>query len=245
MAIASQTGIRSGRMRHSARGLLELLLKAAAHPSVHVSGISIEALPSLITAGTDLSVRLLPILQQKAIVPSSLRGIPSAQGAQDCGVDFHEYANFREHLLSAALVACYRGNRLFYMESCAAAIDEFCSTAVTPQLPYQLEAALFCLSAVSMEASKRALLVNASPAAQAAAAKVSSLQRHDVASDISQDCQRHDEELAKCIIALLKNPANATANPLTLAQMCRFLGKVRKLHLLNVMLGMLSDASKG
>ena len=114
------------------------------------------------------------------------------------------------------------------MESCASAIDEFCSAPLTPQLPFQLEAALFCLCAVSMDASKRALLVGASPAAQSAAAKASAALGQAQTADIAADAMKHDEELAKCTFSIANHPAAATSNPLALAQMCRFIAKVRR-----------------
>ena len=223
VALASQSSIRSEKLGHSANGLLDLLLKGAAHPSIHVCGICLEAIPALIAPGSDYSDRLLPILQQRAIVPASLRG---GQDIGDSGVDFNEYVSFRENLLSPALIACYKNNRVFFVESCASAVHEFCAAPLTPQLPYQLEAALFCLSSVSIDASKRALLVNASPAAQQAAAKASLTLGGAETLDIATDARRHDEELAKCTDSIANNPACATSNPLTLAQTCSFIAKV-------------------
>ena len=218
-------------MGRASNGLLELLLKGAAHPSIHVCGICLEAIPSLIAPGSNYSDRLLPILQQRAIVPSSLRGNHAGTGEQDADVDFHEYTSFRENMLSVALLACYKNNRSFYMESCASAIDEFCTAPLTPQLPFQLEAALFCLCAVSMDASKRALLVGASPAAQSAAAKASVALGQAQIADIDADAKKHDEELAKCTLSIAQNPATATVNPLALAQLCKFIAKVSKWYL--------------
>lgn len=214
-------------MGSSSNGLLELLLKGAAHPSIHVCGICLEAIPSLIAPGSNYSDRLLPILQQRAIVPATLRGNHAAAGAEDADVDFHEYTSFRENLLSAALAACYKNNRGYYVESCASAVDEFCAAPLTPQLPFQLEAALFCLCAVSMDVSKRALLVGASPAALSAAAKASASLGQAQTADIAADAKHHDEELAKCTFSIANNPITATSNPLALAQLCRFIAKVR------------------
>ena len=227
IALAAQGPIKSGKMGRSSDGLLELLLKGAAHSSIHVCGICLEAIPSLIAPGSSYSDRLLPILQQRAIVPAALRGNHTTTSADEADIDFHEYTSFRENLLSSALSACYKNNRGFYVESCASAIEEFCTAPLTPQLPFQLEAALFCLCAVSMDASKRALLVSASPAAQAAAAKASAALGQAQTSDIAVDAKKHDDELAKCTLSIANNPAAATSNPLTLAQLCRFIAKVR------------------
>jgi len=227
ITVATQTSLRSGSLQGSADGLIDLLFKAASHPSMHVCGIVIEVLPLLIGPESDLSIRLLPALQSKAIVPFSLVGLSQSGGSQeDCGVDFHEFENFREHILSEALVACYRSSRVYFLRSCASAIEEFCNADHTPHIPYQLEAALFCVGAVAMDASKRALLANASPAAQAAAAKASSFRRGENQSlDIAEDSKRHSEQLARCTESLAKNPSSVTSNPFALAQMCRFIGK--------------------
>eukprot|EP00563_Minutocellus_polymorphus_P006543 CAMPEP_0181034076 /NCGR_PEP_ID=MMETSP1070-20121207/7616_1 /TAXON_ID=265543 /ORGANISM="Minutocellus polymorphus, Strain NH13" /LENGTH=1222 /DNA_ID=CAMNT_0023111583 /DNA_START=327 /DNA_END=3995 /DNA_ORIENTATION=- len=244
IALAAQSSIRSGKMGRASNGLLELLLKGAAHPSIHVCGICLEAIPSLIAPGSNYSDRLLPILQQRAIVPATLRGNRAGAGGQDADVDFHEYTSFRENLLSAALAACYKNNRSFYMESCASAIDEFCAAPLTPQLPFQLEAALFCLCAVSMDASKRALLVGASPAAQSAAAKASVALGQAQTADIAADAKKHDEELAKCTFSIAQNPATATSNPLTLAQMCRFIAKYSRWYSKTQSAGALDKAAE-
>ena len=228
IALAAQGPIKSGKMGRSSNGLLELLLKGAAHPSIHVCGICLEAIPALIAPGSNYSDRLLPILQQRAIVPATLRGNYANASEDEGDIDFHEYTSFRENLLSAALSACYKNNRGFYLESCASAIDEFCAAPLTPQLPFRLEAALFCLSAVSMDASKRALLLGASPAAQTAAAKASAALGQAQTTDVAADAKKHNEELAKCTFSIANNPAAATSNPLALAQMCRFIAKVRR-----------------
>ena len=228
ISIASQSALRSGKVDGStANGMLELLMKAAAHPSIHVCGIALEAFPPFVTPSSDMALRLLPILQGRAIVPPSLVGMSNFDS---CDVDFHEFEKFREHLLGDILVACYTSSRSYYIESCTSAVEEFCTSSPTPQLPYQLEAALFCLSAVSVDASKRALLVNATPAAQAAAAKAcaSRISGKGILENIniSEDAKRHDEQLSRCTHALAKNMAIASSNPLSLAQMCRFVGKV-------------------
>ncbi len=60
-------------------------------------------------------------------------------------------------MLADALVACYAGCGEFNMESCGSAIEEFVQASPSPQLPYQLEAALFCIVAVPDRASKRSI----------------------------------------------------------------------------------------
>jgi hypothetical protein len=228
VAIASDTDIKSGHFHGSERGLIELLMRSVRHPSVHVCGIALEAFVLLISPKSDLAIKLLPILQGKAIVPSFLVGLTSQN---DCDVDFDEFERFREHLLSEILITCYISNRGYFIESCTSAIEEFCSVSRNPdpQTAYQLEAALFCLSAVSIEASKRALLVSASPSAQEAAAKACRLRNNESieAKDIAHNAKIHDESLGKTVHALCNAPEVALTNPLFLSQMCKFLGKVR------------------
>lgn len=222
-SIASRSLIRSGRLESSPDGMIDLLMKAVSHPSLHVCGIALEALPSLIQPGSQLAIQLLPILQGKAIIPPCFAGLPSSE---ECGVDIHEYENFRENLLSEALVACYISCRSYYIESCSSAIEEFCTSHPNPQLHYQLEAAIFCLCAVSIDASKRALLVGKSPAVQAAAARASTPKKgSEVDFDIAKDAKVHDDQLARCVIALSRSSNFLLSNPVTLARMCRFFAK--------------------
>lgn len=206
--------------------MIELLLKAASHPSILVCGIALESLNTLVTPSSALSMRLLTVLQGRAIVPPSLVGM---NPPDDCAVDFDEFQRFREYQLSDVLMACYISNRAYYVESCASAVEEFCASTTNPQLPYQLEAALFCLSAVAMDASKRALLLTATPTVRIAAAKACASEHYDKAAmdadAIGEDAKRHNEQLERCIRALAKVPTVALSNPLALSQMCRFIGK--------------------
>jgi hypothetical protein len=206
-------------------------MKSVSHPTIHVCGIALEALVYIITPRSDLATQLLPMLQGKAIVPPSLVGLTTQD---ECEVDFNEFERFREHLLTEILTSCYTSNRAYYIESCTCAIEEFCSFSAnpSPQTAYQLEAALFCLSAVSIDASKRALLVAASPAAQTAAAKACKMRNDENIGieEISQNSRKHDEHLARTIRALCNAPNSALSNPLFLSQMCRFIGKVSQRH---------------
>ena len=202
-------------------------MKLVRHSSIHVCGIALEALLLIITPRSNLSIKLLPILQGKAIVPPSLVGLTLQD---DCDVDYNEFERFREHLLTEVLTACYKSNRAYYIDSCTCAIEEFCSPTFkpNPQTAYQLEAALFCLSAVSLDASKRALLLGKSPAVQEAAAKACKSQSQESieAKDIPEDSKKHDEKLSRTILVLRNAPQIAVSNPLFLVQMCRFIGKV-------------------
>jgi len=226
LTVSSQSIIRSGRMKGRETGMIELLLKAASHPSIIVCGIALESLYTLVTSSSALSMRLLTVLQGRAIVPPSLVGMSTPD---DCAVDFDEFQRFRAYQLTNVLMACYISNRAYYVESCASAVEEFCASAANPQLPYQLEAALFCLSAVAIDASKRALLLTATPATQIAAAKACASEHYDTAAmdtnAIAEDAKRHNEQLVRCIRALAKVPTVALSNPLALSQMCHFIGK--------------------
>lgn len=226
-----------------------MLLKAAAHPSVHVCGIALESLPSLILPGHRLSELLLPILQQKVVYPPHLVGSVDSDISMDVDdndIDFEQFNQFREDCLIEALEKCYLNNRVFYLESCAIAMENLCS--VSPPLSasnvYQLEGALFCLRAVSIEASKRALLMNSSPAAQAAAARAFSSRTGNIVENISEDAALHDQILVRCVAALTKAPSCPSSNPLALSQMCQFIGKVSEFVLRSVKLLIFIDILK-
>ena len=259
-AIASESMIRSGRLEVSSLdGMVELLLKAVSHPSLHVSGVALEALPSLLFSiqqqqQQQLAVQLLPILQGRAIIPPSLASATSIEDT--CGVDIHEYENFRENLLSDALIACYTSCRSYYVESCSSAVEEFCGTMSSShqnnqQLQFQLEAALFCLCAVSIDASKRALLHGKSPAAQAAAARATANKTPTkgksnaaLVETIAKQAKCHDDQLSRCVISLSKNSNFVISNPLTLARACRFCAKYANWISKTPSIGVLDNAAE-
>jgi len=201
----------------STSGMVDLLLKAAAHPSVNICGIALEALSELAAYDENFPLRLLPILQHRAIVPHVLdSGNPSLAASEVCGVDTFEFESFRSTTLSKALLACYRRNQDYYMNSCSVAVEEFCKAAPTVKTSFQLEAALYCLSAVADEsiAAGQALLTK-------------SFVEENARSDMSNT---NKNQLARCTQLLETKPVCMTANPLTLSQACRFIGKVRILH---------------
>jgi len=190
----------SGKIPTGASGLLELLMKAGAHPHVHISSIAIIVLSQLLSIGSNFTPRLLPLLQHRAIIPYVLNGsVPSLAASSSSGVDFYEFENFRQNVLVEALQRCYEQNSKYYMDSCTSAVEEFCSSSATVEVSFQLEAALFCLSAV-------ALSVN---------------------SPLKKNCQKgdiHARQLSRCTTALSTKPVFLPANPLALAQLNRFLG---------------------
>lgn len=211
----------------STSGMVDLLLKAAAHPSVNVCGIALEALSKLAALDENFTLRLLPILQHRAIVPHVLdSGNPSLAASEVCGVDIFEFECFRSTILSDALVSCYRKNQDYYMNSCSVAVEEFCKAAPTVKTSFQLEAALYCLSAVAEEsiAAGQALLTK-------------SFVDENATSDMSN---KNKNQLARCTQLLETKPVCMTANPLTLSQSCQFIGKVRgtRLPMLFLLVGL-------
>jgi hypothetical protein len=171
----------SGNLQVSLDGLFDLLFKAISHPSTDISGLALEAFSRMAGLNSELSTRLLPYLQGKAIIPFQLRN--DQEG-------YEEFADFRDNFLKEALVACYAGCGAFYLQSCGVAIDEFCQATGSPHLPHQLEAALFCLVAVSEKAKK------------------------------ANDKQTLEQQLVRIVSALKRNSFTTTSNPFVMARMC-------------------------
>jgi hypothetical protein len=231
IASASKTLMLSGKLNGNEKGMVALLLTAVSHSSLNVYSLALDAFTFLINPRNDLSTRLLPLLQSKAITPPSLVGLSSHH---DADIDFHEFERFREYQLAEILSLCYVDCRSYYIDSCCMAIQEFCSVAPSPHTSFQMEAALFCLCTVSIDASKRALLADASPAAIKAVAKACSSQQPGILDvderAFSDDAKNHDEKLAKCIMEISRCQAiSSFNNPLFLSQLCRVLGAVSEL----------------
>ncbi|EJK67796.1 hypothetical protein THAOC_11125, partial [Thalassiosira oceanica] len=178
-----------GSLRTSPDDLLDLLFKAASHPSIYVSGIAIEALADCAAENPNLATRLLPVLQGKAIIQTPL--------LDDVG-SLEDYINFRQRVLAIGFQGCYSGCEGFYLRSCASAIDEFCSASLSPQLPFQLEAALVCMISVSNKATK------------------------------TSDKQALVSQLDKMVSALVANDFKTTSHPVVMASLCRFICKYAK-----------------
>ena len=183
----AQDLIKEGALEGSPEGLLDLLFKAAAHPSLYVSGIAVEVLASVSPSSSELSTKLLPFLQGKAIIPFHL--IDNDDGGLE------EYINFRERVLADGLAGCYAGCSTFFLQSCSSAIEEFCQANPSAHLPYQLEAALFCMVAVADKAIKT--------------------------TDKSDLCT----QLERMISALAKSASTTTSHPLVMMKACRFVNK--------------------
>jgi hypothetical protein len=187
-----------GRQLNTGPGLLDLLIKSASHPSLNICAIAIDVIGKLVSAENELYNQLLPLLQRRAITPHHVtNGNLSLQASDLCGVDYHEFQSFRRTVLQDALSACLKGNEQSYIASCTAAIEEFCSATSSVQVSFHLEAALYCIAAVSEEVISGTM---------------------DFTSEF--------DFLGRCIISLSARPASLSGNPLTLAQASIFLQKV-------------------
>lgn len=182
--IHAQDVMKKGSLEGSPDGLLDLLFKAVAHPSLYVCGIAVEALTNVAPSSAELSTKLLPLLQGKAIIPFHL--VDTNDGSLE------EYVNFRERVLADGLSGCYAGCNQYFLQSCSSALEEFCQARPSPHLPFQLEAALFCMVAVSNKAVK-------------------TRNKNDLCA-----------QLERMISALAKSPSTITCHPLVMMKACRF-----------------------
>lgn len=181
----AQDLIKKGTLEGSPEGLLDLLFKAVAHPSIYVCGIAVEALANVTPASAELSTKLLPFLQGKAIIPFHL------VDNDDGGLE--DYINFRERVLTDGLAGCLAGCGVFFLQSCSSAIEEFCQANPSAHLPYQLEAALFCMVAVAPKAIK-------------------TLEKRDLCT-----------QLERIMSALSKKSSTITSHPLVIMKTCRLI----------------------
>lgn len=183
--------------RQPETGAINLLLKGAGHPSVNLCAICLQVLTRMMPIVPSLAQELLPILQRRAITPHHLQdGIIRLDALDLCGVTFQEFQNFRETVLSEALVVCWRGYGGHFMDSCTSAVEEFCSFSSSGNVSLQLEAALFCIEQIAKEALDA---------------------RRQFA---------HNEQMARLLSALPTKPPSLMANHVTRERMCRFIRKV-------------------
>lgn len=196
---AIQSASEHGHPLKNEPGLIDLMMKGAAHPSVNISGIALAVLADVVRMDSGLGLQLLPLLQRRAITPHHvISGAPYLAASDICGVNFHEFQIFRENILAEALIACYEGNSSNFMDSCTSAVEEFCSESASSQVSLHLEAALFCLATIS----EQALSVPAGGVFP------------------------HASQMERLTSALSVKPSSMMTNPLTLAQMCIFVRKV-------------------
>lgn len=174
------------------------MLKGANHPSVNICAICLRPLTRLMSLVSSLPLELLPILQRRAIIPHHLRGGKIDLDAVDlCGVTFHDFHIFRLTVLSDALFACWAKSDEQYMDSCTAAIEEFCGTTPTIDVSLQAEAALFCIEQIHWDINEE-----------------------------SQGKFPTNNVMARLMKALLTKPSCVMSNALTRESMCRLICKV-------------------
>lgn len=179
------------------KGVLALLLKAAAHPSVNVCAIVLPVLTKCVLKMPSLGPELLPILQRRAIVPHMFtNSLVSFSVPSFCDINYSEFLCFRDDVLRKALLACWKSNCSYFIESCASAVEEFCSTTSSVEVSLQLEAALFCIDIIGPEATR-----------------------------ISEGLP-HADQLSQVVSALALKPQSLMLNPLTLARACRMMKTV-------------------
>ena len=124
-------------------------------------------------------------------------GRVSLDGRELSGISFQEFQSFRFNVLADVLVSCWKTYGNHFMDSCTAAVEEFCSVSSSNGVSFQLEAALFCIETIA-----------------------------DDALD-SQHSFSHHEQMKRLLTALSPKPASLMVNHLTRECMCRFLRKVR------------------
>lgn len=179
------------------RGVLTLLLKAAAHPSVNVCAIVLPALTKCVLKMPSLGPELLPILQRRAIIPHIFtRNLISFSVPSFCDINYSEFLRFRDDVLKRALLACWKQNSSYFVESCASAVEEFCSTASSVEVSLQLEAALFCIEIIGPEDAR------------------------------DSEGVPHADQLSQIISAIALKPQSLMLNPLTLAKACQMMKTV-------------------
>lgn len=239
---AATTGVTGTATRiydiHSA-GLLELLSKCASHPSVSICAIVLPVVTPILKMEVGLATEWLPTLQRRAIIPhhpkstSLLSSSNSASKTSDIEyspllnasdisfVEFEEFMDrFRDTVLADALNACYSVHSEYYLASCTAAIEEFCTGDVaTEQTSFHLEAALFCLSVVSEQVLPSVLVKEDSKNSS------TSTTTEKAGNKMITNASSY---LLRCTAALATKP-KSLGNPLTMAQACRFLRKVKNI----------------
>jgi hypothetical protein len=186
-----------GPPQHTERGLVDLLLKAAAHPHVHIASIAVHTMPLLLSPSNSIVKQILPILQRRAIIPHEVKnGKIELQTDSFSDVSLDDFLDFREHVLSDALIACYKVDGQDFFDSCTSAVEEFCTEGASIEVSLFLEAAIFCIEAIG-----NTVMSSHHPFAQTG-------------------------QLKRCTQALASRRESLTANPLTLSRMANMLEKV-------------------
>jgi hypothetical protein len=186
-----------GRQLKSGPGLLDLLLKSASHPSVNICAIALEVFAQLVGTEIGLVNQLLPVLQRRAITPHHFVNGIPTLEASDTCG-----VNFHEFEIfrDTVLADCLVGCWKANPENYMAS----CTAAIEE----------FCFANSSPQVSfhlEAALFCVGAVADEA----------------ISERSSPHSACLERCTTALTGKPRSLTSNPLTLAQVCIFLQKVR------------------
>lgn len=180
------------------RGLVEMLLKVASHPQVNIASIAVQAIPLLLDPSNSIVREVLPILQRRAIIPHDVNGDRvDLQTESYGGVSLEDFLNFREHVLTDALVDCWKADGEGFFDSCTSAVEEFCAVGSSIGVSLFLEAAIFCIEAVGST-----VMSSHHPFTQSA-------------------------QLKRCTEALAKRPASLLASSFTLARMACMIRTVR------------------
>ena len=221
-------------------GLLELLSKCASHPSVAICGIVLPVVTPILRTEVGLATQWLPTLQRRAIIPHhppsynedsnnavvQVRPSSLLMASDICFVEFEEFLyQFRETVLKDALNACYGIHSEYYLASCTAAIEEFCVSDAAgtdgEQTSFHLEAALFCLVAVSEQVLPSVIITGSYDITNTT---TPTMKTTASSANIVKDANVSNY-LLRCTVALAKKPYSLN-NPLTMAQACRFVRKV-------------------
>jgi hypothetical protein len=132
------------------RGLVSLLQKATANPSLNICSMALDALTAMARNSRLTTHFLLSALQRRAIIPHLFEtGTLSLKATDSCGVALEEFLSFRANCLSEALIACCAADSHKYIDSCTSAVEEFCTETQFVDTSLQLEAALYCLEVVA------------------------------------------------------------------------------------------------
>jgi hypothetical protein len=194
-------------------GCLELLTKCISHRDVQICAMALPVVTPLLASQVGLATQFLPMLQRRAIVPHTFAEGETVPSLASSPMEFQDFCrHFRDTVLADALVACFHSHAEYYLASCTAAIEEFCTSGESnnpqevqkqqQQTSFHLEAALYCMAVVAEDSSASIDTGNGS-----------------AGSNKANEC------LERCTAALAQKP-KSLSNPLTLQQACHFIRKV-------------------
>ena len=186
-----------GQPRQTERGLVDMLFKVATHPRVCVASIGIETIPLLLDPNNSIVREALPLLQRRAIIPHEVIGNRVELKTESFSdISFEDFRDFREHVLTDALVACWKTDGQGFFDSCTSAVEEFCAAGSSVGVSLFLEAAIFCIEAIGDTVMT------------------------------SHTLFAQTDQLKRCTQALASRPKSLLASPFTLSRMAIMLQKV-------------------